>query len=179
MTFRVHFYAEQAFLSQAKTLSESDDKEKGAEITALCLVACVMAIEAVCNRLLSSSLSNEEMRKLSIKDKMDMALSVQAEKINMCADPWSSIDRLIKVRNWLVHYKDYDLGLVNGDFKWIDSPDGKKAEFDPFTELTLVKAKKYYRRTLEALQILVSSVEEDASEYEYLQTEKYEPFLVG
>jgi hypothetical protein len=180
MTFRVHFYAEQAFLAQIKAMLETEPKsENEPNVAALCILACASAIEAFSNHLLAKIVKFRHFDELKITSKIEQLLICGGIEPNWGIEPWQAINRLIKSRNWLAHYKDYEIGLVNSDYVWLSDSYNKLPKIDPYQELTLNQVRIYYNQTRKALEILARSVGAKETDFEFLRTEKYESFLVG
>ena len=152
MTFRVHFYAEQAFLSQTKSLLEQANLEEEPEISALCILACASAVEAVANSLLSKTIGFRHFDELKISSKIEQILLFAGTEPNWGIQPWQSISQLIRTRNWLTHYKDFNVGLVNSDFVWLKDDHNKLPKIDPYIELTFVRSRTYYDHSRMALR---------------------------
>lgn len=179
MTYRVYFYAEQAFLAQTKAILEQDDKAKEHGGAAICFLACAAAIEAVANNLLSKTIEFRHYDELRITSKIEHILLFGKIEPTWGIEPWQSVKHLIKIRNWLTHYKENDIGLVNSDFVWLTDTANKAPNIDPYKELTFLNARKHYDQTRCALKILVKCSGLKESEFDFLNTEEYEPFLVG
>lgn len=158
---------------------ESDGSEEEPEISALCILACASAIEACANSLLAKTVKLRHFDELRISSKIEHLLLHGGIEPNWGADPWQSVGRLIKSRNWLAHYKEHDIGLVNSDFEWLNDSRNGAPKIDPYKELTFAQARKYYDETRKALKILAQSAGANKDEFEFLTSEKYEPFLVG
>lgn len=179
MTFRVHFYAEQAFLAQTKAMLDRGCSDEEPETAAMCILACASAVEALTNSLLSKEINFRHFDELRITSKIEQIQIFGGTEPDWGNDPWQSVSRLIKMRNWLAHYKEYDIGLVNSDFEWIRDTENKAPRIDPYRELTFENAKNYYDKSREALYILVQNSGTNESNFDFLQTEQYMPFLVG
>lgn len=179
MTFRVHFYAEQAFLARTKAMLETGQSEEEPAISALCILACASAIEAFSNSLLAKTVKFRHFDELRISSKIEQLLLHGGTEPNWGVEPWQSIRQLIKSRNWLAHYKEHDIGLVNSEFEWLSDPHNKAPKIDPYKELTFAQSRNYYDQTLKALEILAQSAGANETEWEFLRSENYEPFLVG
>ena len=179
MTFRVHFYAEQAFLAHTKAILEVRDFTKETENSAMCILACASAIEAFSNNLLSKLIKFRHFDELKIISKIEQILLFGETEPNWGSEPWQSVKRLIRMRNWLAHFKEQDIGLVNSSFEWLGDASNAVPTIDPLTELTFDRACKYYDQSRKALLLLVTSAGADVSSFAYLTTEKYEPFLIG
>lgn len=179
MTYRVYFYAEQAFLSQTRQLLQNKDPDKEQEIACVCILACASAIEAVVNDLLSKQIKFRHFDELRITSKIEYIQLFGGAEPNWGVEPWQSVSRLIKIRNWLAHYKDSDIGLVNSDFDWLTDESNSRPKLDPYAELTFDRAQKYYDTSRAALFSLSTHAGANQDRFDYLLTEHYEPFLVG
>jgi hypothetical protein len=179
MTFRVHFFAEQAFLSHVKRVLDAKDKSKEIEDSAVCVLACASAIEAVANHLLAKVVGLKHFDELRLQSKIEYLMEQGGNKSDWGADPLQSAKRLIQARNWLAHYKESSIGLVNGNFDWLEDSSNSSPRIDPYRELSFVRLEHYYACTRTLLQTLVSRSGGSTSDYDYLQSERYEPFLVG
>lgn len=179
MTFRVHFYAEQAFLSQTKSLLERSQSSEEAEASAMCILACSSAIESLSNSLLSKVIRLPDFDELRLTEKIEKILQFGGLGFSWADEPWMSVKRLINTRNWLAHFKDHDIGLVNGKFVWIPEEGRKPPVFDPYKDLTFKQARRFYDHSREALLILVQCAGADVEQFDYLRTEQYAPLLAG
>lgn len=179
MTSRVYFYAEHAFLAQAKAMLDSGNKKEEIEVSAMCILACTSAIESFSNYLLSKIVKFRHFDELRIKSKIEQLLLAGGNEPNWGMDPWQSVARLIRSRNWLAHYKEPEIGLINTDFEWLSDMHNKVPKIDPYQELTFMQARNYYDKTRMALEFLARSCGADESEFEFLRTEQYQPFLIG
>lgn len=179
MTFRVHFYAEQAFLARTKAMLNTGKSDEEPEIAALCILACASAVEAFSNSLLAKTVKFRHFDELRINSKIEQILLYGGTEPNWGMEPWQSVGKLIKSRNWLAHYKEHDIGLVNSEFKWLSDSHNKVPKIDPYEELTFNQSRTYYDQTRKALEILAQCAGARESEFEFLRSEKYEPFLVG
>lgn len=179
MTYSVHFCAEQAFLSQTKAMLQQQAVEAEPETAAMCILACAAAIEATVNSLLSKTMELEGFDKKRLEEKIAYVLSHGGHPISKGTDPLQSIARLIRVRNWLAHYKDHDIGLVNSNFSWLTDAHNQLPKIDPYKELSFKQATKYYEQTRKLMQLLVINAGADKEDFEYLYTEEYRPYLVG
>ena len=180
MTFRVHFYAEQAFLAQTKVMLENpQNDEQQAAVSALCILACASAIEAFVNSLLAKTVKFRHFDELKIISKIEYLLLHGGNEPNWGVEPWQSVGQLIRSRNWLTHFKEHDIGLTNSDAEWLSDSHNKAPKIDPFKELTFAQSRKYYDQTRQALEILAESAGAEEYEFEFLRSENYDPFLVG
>lgn len=181
MTHYFYFFAEQAFLSQVKLLAHREpiDTEKQMETGAICVIACVAAIESVVNSLLINYVRFKHFDELRLSSKIEYIVEHRGEEISWGERPWQEVAELIRVRNWLVHYKDSNIGLMNSDGEWIKDDVNKPPKIDPNVHLQLVRVRQYYQFTLMALRQLTLLCKDSLEEYSYLETEQFEPVLVG
>lgn len=181
MTFRVYFFAEQAFLSQVKFLLsiEPVDEDKEIELGAICVMACAAAIEAIANTLLSGYIRFEHFDELRISSKIEHIANTNSSNINWGEAPWQDVAEIIKIRNWLMHFKDSNIGLINSEGDWLKDEYNKKPKIVPDLYLSKTKATDYYKSTLKALKLLVLHCKDKLDEFDYLESEKYQSSLIG
>ena len=181
MTFRVYFQAEQAFLSFVKrTLARPcKDNEVVVEKGAVCVLACEAALEAMVNSLLRDDGRLKHYDELKLKSKIETIANYGGKQINWGAPPWQDIAHLIYLRNWLAHFKDPDIGLINSDGQWIQDNYNRIPKIDPDKELSTRSIKRYYDSTRLCLIELSVCMGIDPYFYQFLDDEKYETYLVG
>lgn len=181
MTFRVYFFAEQAFLSQVKTTlaTKPVDVDQEIESGAICSIACAAAIEAIANGLLSSCIDAENFDDLRIASKFERIAKSNGSVIRWGEAPWQSIGEIIRVRNWLTHFKSSNIGLVNSEGEWLKDDCNKIPKFDPDIHLRRERIGKYYTSVLEASKFLVLCCKGELGEYAFLETQEYQSILVG
>lgn len=121
MTFRVRFFAEQAYFSFVKESLANPivDHEKAVEPGAVCVVSLNCALEAIANTLLNDHSQTEDWEKQSLHSKLEELLVLAGIAKDWGRHPLQKIKELNSIRNWLVHYKDSDIGLINSDSQWI------------------------------------------------------------
>ena len=181
MTYRVHLFAEQVFLSQVQSLISQNAKDIHEEIQLSCLstLACAAALESTINGIFLHHVVDASFDSLNITEKIERIFSLKGEKPDLGNYPWQDIAKLIKLRNWLAHFKDSNIGLVNSNWKWIQDDANKAPKNDPYRDLTLAASRKKYEATWAGLAQLVILAKGDLEGYEYLINETYEPILVG
>jgi hypothetical protein len=181
MTFRVNFYAEQAFLSFVKKYLNNPifDKDEIVENGAMCAIACAASIEAMVNSLLREDGKFRHFDELKLASKIETLADFGNVEVDWGIQPWQNIARLIRVRNWLVHYKSSDIGLINSEGEWITDSLNKYPKIDPDTDLSRETIEKFYNSTRQILKELAVGLQFDSFFYEFLDTEQYEAFLVG
>lgn len=179
MTFRVHFYAEQAFLAQTKAMLADRDKKLEHQKSALCILACAAAIEAYCNSLLGKVIMFRHFDELRISSKIEHIQLHGGKEPSWGTEPWQTVGQLLRVRNWLAHYKDHSVGLVNGDLQWLADSSNKPPKIDPYKELTFDRAQRYYDLTRQTLILLASDAGVGIEEADFLRSEEYQIFELG
>jgi hypothetical protein len=180
MTFRVNFFAEQAYLSFVKESLANPiaDHEKAVERGAVCVIALACALEAMLNVLLKEHTDLRHYDDLRFRSKIETLLDFGSLPIEWSRLPLQRIAELIRLRDWLVHFKDSDIGLTNSAGEWIEDSINKLPKRNPDTDLTFANVEKLYQAVRQVGLALAEGV--GAKErFEYLQTEDYNAFLVG
>ena len=180
MTFRVHFLAERAYLSFVKeslTISYSDH-EKEVERGAVCAIALACALEAIVNSLLANYTSLRHYDDLRFRSKIDTLYDFGNLELAWDRLPLQRIASLIRIRDWLVHYKNSDIGLINSEGDWIVDAINKLPKHDPDAELAFNNIELLYRAVLETTIGLAVALNAE-EEFAYLKTEEFTSFLVG
>ncbi|HEY4495916.1 MAG TPA: hypothetical protein VJC04_00970 [Candidatus Paceibacterota bacterium] len=177
MTFSFYFYPEQLLFAFVKKslITQSPDRNDNLNINAACIFCCVAATEAIVNSLFIENKIIEHYDEMGLRSKIETIALIGGLTIDWDKIPWLEINHLIKIRNWLTHYKisrDKSLGLANFD-GWINKPN-----IDPLHEFTKNSVEKYYNSVRGGLVILVKGVSQDHN-YSFLSDEKYESFLAG
>ncbi|MFB0947846.1 MAG: hypothetical protein QMB24_17125 [Spirosomataceae bacterium] len=187
MTFRVHFFADQAFFSMIKKLLDDSPKhsveqkfESEIQETATCIIICHSACEAFLNILFNFlSLDNfEDFERKSIIDKANILYEIKGQSVDWSKNPLQDMRQLEKVRNWLTHFKDANVGLINSMGHWVVDKVNKRPKINDYQELKFSRVQRYYDNCREILYELctIYGVEED---FEYLESEEYQCYLVG
>ena len=181
MTFRVYFFAEQAFLAQVKLLSNAvhTSSVKEIETGAVCVLACAAAVESLTNSLLINNVKFKHFDELRLASKIEYIGEYYQKPIDWGDTVWQQIAALIRLRNWLSHYKDSNVGLIGAEGKWLIDTINKLPKIDPDIELSSAKIKNYYKATLAALKQLVLLCQAELEEFSYLETEDFQSSLVG
>lgn len=187
MTFRVHFYADQAFFSMIKRTIEKSKiytgKEKldfEPEESATAIIICHSACEAFLNILAYHiTLENfNEFERKSILDKIEILYRNKDLKVDWSVNPFQDIRNLDKVRNWLTHFKKTDIGLINSMGHWVVDDFNKRPKIDDYKELKYERAERYYQNVRSSLAEICKIY--DCNDYfSYLETEDYWSYLVG
>jgi hypothetical protein len=180
MTFRVHFFAEKAYLSFVKeTLSNPNkDHEKNVERGAICIISLACALEAMVNLLLKDYTTLRHFDDLRFRSKIETLHDFGKIPCAWDRMPLQGIAELIRLRDWLVHYKDNNIGLINSEGEWLSDDLNKHPKRNPDVELISSNVKKLYQSVRETVLVLakVNGAEDD---FEYLEIEEYNAFLVG
>lgn len=180
MTFRVVFFAEKAYLSFVKeslTISYSDH-EKEVERGAVCAIALACALEAIVNSLLANYTSLRHYDDLRFRSKIDTLFDLGKLELAWDKLPLQRIASLIRLRDWLVHYKNSDIGLINSEGQWIVDALNKQPKHDPDAELVFKNIELLYRAVLDTA-ICLAEAHSAEEEFAYLRTEEFGSFLVG
>lgn len=181
MTFNVFFFAEQAYLSYVKKALMNDpvDYDHEIESGALCTISSAAAIEAISNTLLIEDIKIDNFDGLRIDTKFEKIVEFGGQKIIWGEQPWQDVAELIRVRNWLLHFKNSNIGLINNEGRWIKDDFNKVPKFSPDIHLRRERTARYYQCVREASKILVLSCKKELDEYYFLENEEYQPTLVG
>lgn len=181
MTFRVHLFAEQVFLShvQSLTSTKTDDVHEEIRISCLSTLACAAALESTVNGLFLHHIKYERFDQLQIREKIEYILSTRKIDADWGKHPWQDVAKLVRLRNWLAHFKNSNIGLVNSDWEWIKDEVNDTPKYDPYRDLTLAASARIYKATLKALAELVLIAKGDLDGYEYLMDQEFQPILVG
>ena len=186
MTFRVNFYADQAFLSMVKKILKNCESYTGdykmdhepAE-AATAIILCTTSCEAFLN-LFAREIAIPDFPsydRKSIVRKIEYLYSQKDLEPDWSSHPLQDIKSLVKVRNWLVHFKDSDLGLI-GSEGWIDEETKTRPEIDDQHELKFERVRQYYDSCREVL-LAIAKIYNLEESYQYLSDEDYMTYLVG
>jgi hypothetical protein len=182
MTFYVEFYAEQAFLSFVKNNLQSqelaDQKGYTLELGAVIVLSCAAALEATLNQLFQDDKRLQHYDSLRILEKAETLADFANINIDWGSQPWQEIQRLVRVRNWLAHFKEPKIGLIGGEGKWIKDSINQLPKLDPDVELSLQQVKRYYDCVLGSLLLLAKGLGYQ-DKYRYLETQEYDYYQVG
>ena len=178
MTFSFYFYPEQLLLSFVKKSLRNQTPIRNENLgeNAVCVFACVAAIESTLNSLLIKQGDILHFDEMGMRSKIETIAVIGKQDIDWGMKPWQDISQLIKVRHWLTHYKvdrNKSLGLEGGCGEWI-----KKPKINPLEEFSKESIEKYYIATKNALMILATGLNLE-KEYKFLNDEDYTAFLAG
>ena len=187
MTFRVEFYADQAFFSMIKRILNNaqkyDEQEKidfEAEESATIIIICHSACEAFLNLFARNieTISFVEYEKTSIIDKINVLYKKIETPPNWESLPLQDIRKIDKLRNWLTHFKNSNIGLVNSWGEWVVDDINKRPKIDDGEELKYSSVTRYYDNIRKSL-FEITKLYNLQQDYEYLNTEEYTSYLVG
>lgn len=187
MTFRVNFYADQAFFSMVKRILENGqqyNKEQRMDFepeeSATAILICHSACEAFLNIFANDipMIDFKEYEKKSIIDKIEILYCNNNKKANWSIQPLQDIKNLNKVRNWLTHFKNSDIGLINSMGQWVIDEFNKRPRIDDGKELNFKKVGKYYLNVRKALFHIAKLYDKESS-FDYLKTENFNSYLIG
>lgn len=182
MTFHVHFFAQDAFLEFVQlTLDEGQDRPDADDLAVIrgsaCVLACAAALEAAVNELIQdTALSHWD--ELRLTSKIDTLAELEGQKIPWGQEPWQTVTKLLRVRNWLAHFKEPYIGLMGARGEWVEDAVNKPPKIDINSSLGRSAISGYFGAVIEAicrLQQLRGQVD-DCSD---AMDRKFEPFLVG
>ncbi len=180
MTFSVTFFAEQAYLSFVKDYFDNppDEHEKAVERGAVCVIALACGLEAILNQILRNHSNIRHWDDFRYVSKVETACDIADVELDWGREPFQSISNLIALRNWLVHYKNPEIGLINSDGDYLESDYWKIPKRSPDTELIPKNIQRLYDHVREYLISISSGLNLD-HEFDYLESQDYYAFLVG
>lgn len=167
-----------SFVKRAKHREMEDDDEE-LSVGAVCIFACAAALESTVNSLLREDGRFSKYDELRLSSKIETIAELANKKIEWGRAPWQEIDKLIRLRNWLAHYKDPNVGLINSSGEWLKDEVNRLPKFDPNVELSQNKITHYYDAARTALHELAIYLNQYHGNYEFLDAEEYTPYLLG
>lgn len=177
MTAAFEFYAEQAYLSFVKKLLDRrSTKRLGIEERVVSVLACAAALEAMLNRLFELQGTLGQHQSLSLEQKIEILAMKSGANRNWGNPPWQNVKTLIQVRNWLAHYKESWLGLMNSESQWVPDHNGKMPRFTPQNAYCTECIETYYRSIIAIIMLMANGLG-CSEKFDYLQSEVYEPFV--
>jgi hypothetical protein len=168
----VDYSAEQVFLKFVKDTLEAgrDDSGTVSPSGAVCVLANAAAVEALANRYFIYLDRLPEFDQLKTMSKIAALGKLAGNPIDWGRPPWQQVAKLIRVRNWLAHYKE---SRGNSEPVGVAGHDPNK--FDPSRDLTGRAIRSYYDGTREGFAALAQMLGIPETEYGYLVSERYEP----
>lgn len=178
MTSRVEFHAEEAMLWSVRyALQTYPDPEQSTPYAyiaagAACILSLQAALEAIANSILEEQDTLQHWDELRLKSKIDTIANLNNAQIDWGAMPWQEISYLIRLRNWMAHNKERDIGLVGAEDCWLE-----EHKFNPKKELLVDRVRRFYDAVRDA-GLLLAQHANQIDEYEFLVTEQYEPIVM-
>lgn len=104
-------------MSYAKDFLDTkfEDHENEIGRGAVCVVSLVAALESVVNILLKSNATFRHYDELRLASKIETIFDIGNEEFSWGEEPLQSIGELIRTRNWLVHFKEREIGLAGSE----------------------------------------------------------------
>jgi hypothetical protein len=149
-----------------QTLADSPDPPTPS--AAVCVLANAAAVEAVANRYFICLDRLPEFDQLKPMSKIEALAEIAGQTIDWGRSPWQQVARLIRVRNWLAHYKE-----ARGETEMVGIAGHRLSKFDPIGDLSWKAIREYYEATREGFASLGRSLGLDESEFGFLGTEEY------
>jgi hypothetical protein len=184
MTFGVYFHAERALLRFVKEAVDPGSPTGTAlsptELAngSVCVFACAAALEAMANTLLLRDGRLRHWDELRIRSKLDTLADFGATPIEWGRQPWQDIAMLIRVRNWLAHFKDPEIGLIGEGGSWVEDGVNRTPGIDPEAVLSKDSIRCYYDAVRSGMALLARGLGQ-ADEFEFLVAERYDHLYVG
>ena len=178
MSHHLVFNADQTFLKFSKECIRSfDDNDKNnREKAAAVIIACASALEAKINSYLMSINRLPAWDELKIKSKIETLYFWGNRDPDWGSSPLQEINTLIRIRNWLLHFKEPVIGLSNTGGEWIVDSHNKKPKIDPKQILTKEFSSTCYLTTIAALVEIGKLSMRPDYEFDYLISEDYSVF---
>jgi acyl carrier protein phosphodiesterase len=132
------------------------------------VLANAAAVEALANRYFICLDRLAEFDQLKPMSKIEALADIAGETIDWGRSPWQQVARLIRVRNWLAHYKE-----ARGDTELVGMAGHRSSKFDPAGDLSWKAIRDYYKATREGFASLGRDLRLDESEFGFLETEEY------
>lgn len=181
MTFSVHFYSEQALLWSVryalKTFPSTDINPYAyLAVGSSAVLSCAAALEAIANQLIQRQEKLIHWDELRLSSKIETIAQLEGNTIEWGGQPWQELARLIKLRNWLAHYKYAHVGLSGAEDTWVIDDYNHKPKIDPEIDLKRESIALMYNAVRDAGYQL-STMLSIESEYEFLKNEDYWPLV--
>jgi len=176
MTVAVSFFAERAFLRFIKRSLESNDAAISVEDAAVCIVAAAAALEAAVNSFFVANGRLQHYDELKLVSKIETLAEWSSLTIDWGTLPWQDVTRLLRTRNWLVHFKEPFIGLARTSRGWVDDDNNNPPKTDPYVEFSRARVLRYRDSTVAAIQTLAAALHPNLPDVLSLEDD---PFLVG
>jgi hypothetical protein len=163
----VDYSAEQLFLEFIKE-TLADSRREANPSAAVCVLANAAAVEALSNRYFICLDRLPEFDQLKPMSKIEALAQLAGQEINWGRFPWQQVARLIRVRNWLAHYKE-----ARGESELVGIAGHRSSKFDPARDLAWPAVQSYYDATRAGFITLAGGLDLDESEFDFLKSEDY------
>ncbi len=178
MTHRVYFHADRSYLSFAKAYLGKSFENHDAEVDegSVCVIALVCALEAIVNSLFRDHTVIRHFDDFRLQSKIETLFDLGSSDFDWGREPLQSVGELIRTRNWLVHFKEPEIGLL-GTEGYVSDTINRLPRFDPDTILTRKHIQRQYQSVLDVGVQLAACLKAE-SEYEFLREEDFRSFYV-
>ena len=175
MAFHYFFRAEHALLMGVKSTLEQPEAWSEAE-AAMCILSCQAALESILNNLLTRDGRLTHWNELRFTSKIDTIADLNGSEIDWGVQPWQDVAQINRMRNFLAHNKESQIGLLGAGDNWIDDDGNSPPKIDYRAETKIESLRAYYDSTREAGLLLAKMA---GATYEFLETEDYRPVIKG
>lgn len=135
---------------------------------AVCVLANAAAVEALANRYFTCLGRLPEFDQRKPMSKIEALADLAGKPIDWGRAPWQEVARLIRVRNWLAHYKQAD-----GETELVGVAGHRASKFDPEADLSRLAIRDYYDATREGFAGLGKLLGLNENEFRFLLSEDY------
>ena len=135
---------------------------------AVCVLANAAAVEALANRYFFCLDRLPEFDHLKPMSKIETLADIAGQRIDWGRAPWQQVARLVRVRNWLAHYKE-----ARGETELVGIAGHRASKFDPAGDLSWNAIRGYYEATREGFVTLGRGLGLDETEFGFLNDEDY------
>jgi hypothetical protein len=138
------------------------------------VISCAASIEAFVNGLSGFKYYDN----LNLRAKIEFLYYINKLELNWGAEPFQSFLDVCKIRNWVLHFKDIELGL-SGSLGFIQDANNKLPRIDPFEVFSYANCKRYYDQTRALIVEIGKRLNQESFTFDFAVTEKYEYFMSG
>lgn len=182
MTYRVYMLADNIFLSIARNaLEQLSDKQNKSNILhgTSVVINSVMAVEAFINKTYIKKTKLKCYDELRLLGKIETLHNLNSSEVNWGGNPYQTFKELVTIRNWLVHFKDPNVGLINSASDWVKDSMNNKPRLDPFEVLKKEHCIRYFNETKKLIVDIGEVSLMPANDYKFAKTEYSEYFSIG
>lgn len=145
-------------------------------IGASCILCCQAALESIVNTLLDKQDIIQHWNELRLSSKIDTIADLENEEIDWGVLPWQDITRLIRVRNWLSHNKEINVGFRGAEGEWIDDLNNSRPRVNPRKELSKASVRRIYD-SVRGAGLELSEIAGLRDSFDFLDTQDYDPVM--